>query len=181
MLHHGKTAFLMIWTFFPFTENLLQDCRSRMLSIAGGLLSIGGCLGPLIGGLLIHAFHNVLPAFYGAVFLLLCFVIVVFLLLPESLSQEQQLANKRAYAARQRSGSGWGKVLAPMAPLSIFLPAKYEAGPGTSRSRKDWNLTWVAIAYASAIMVLVSRITVLKSKIDGFCPPDAARLRFSIY
>jgi MFS family permease len=72
-----------------------------MLSIAGGLLSVGVALGPLIGGLLIHAFHNVLSAFYGTVVLLFCFVVIAFLLLPESLSQEHKHANTRAYAAQQ--------------------------------------------------------------------------------
>jgi MFS family permease len=132
-----------------------------MLSVAGGLLSIGVALGPLIGGLLIHASHNVLPAFYGAIVLLFCFVVIVSLFLPESLSQDQKLANIHAYTTQQRSGPIWAKVLTPLAPLGIFLPTKRSAEPGTGRSRMDWNLTWVAAAYASAVMVLVSRVAVL--------------------
>jgi MFS family permease len=131
-----------------------------MLTIAGGVLSIGMALGPMIGGLLIRTFHQVLPAFYGAIVLLLCLAVIILTLLPESLSQEQKLANRNAYAAQQQGRSVWVKVFTPLAPLSIFFPTKYDTAPGTSgQSGRDWNLTLVAVAYASAVMVLVSRGT----------------------
>jgi MFS family permease len=131
-----------------------------MLAVATGLVSVGMALGPIVGGLLIRASHQVLPAFYSAVILLLFFVAIVLIFLPESLSQEQKLANKIAYAARQRDGSVWARVFTFLAPLSIFFPTKSETAPGTSsQSGTDWNLTLVAVAYAIFMIILVSRAT----------------------
>jgi MFS family permease len=126
-----------------------------MLSMVVGILAAGVAFGPVIGGFLIGASHQLLSVFYAAVVVLACFVVFVLTWLPESLSQEQMLVNKSKYATRPPGDTIWSIFLAP---LSMFLPTRFESTPGSGGQRgKDWNLTLIVITYGIVTMILVSR------------------------
>jgi MFS family permease len=146
---------------------------TRMLSLAAGLISVGMAVGPTFGGLLIRATHQVLTVFYAALILYLFCIVSGWAVLPESLSRQQTLASKERYAAAQQlAGSGWGRLFRLHASLSIFLPARAKSAPGSSDEQKmDWNLTLVAVAYASTVTALVDSMLVHPGhrKADRFC------------
>jgi hypothetical protein len=128
-----------------------------VLTLAAGFVAIASALGPTLGNLLIRISQQALSVFYGAVALLFSIAILVLTLLPESLSRQQMLANRRAYAARQERG-GWTRVFTLLAPLSIFLPVRWESMPGArARPGRDWNLALIAIAFSGNALFSVRR------------------------
>jgi hypothetical protein len=119
--------------------------------------------GPSLGALLIRLSHQVLSVFYLATALHLLYAVMVWIVFPESLSKEKMAASKARYAAEAGGESGWKRVFGFLSPLGIFFPVSIEAGAGKNiKARKDWNLTLLAIGYASTIMIMVSAETVVR-------------------
>jgi MFS family permease len=157
IFHHGESV-----TVYLSGLSLANACpdSTRIFSIAMGLMSIGSASGPTLGSILIHISDQVLSVFYFAIVLYLFCAIFAWTVLPESLPQQQMLMNRSRHAQR-REGSHSGSVFRFLVPLGMFLPAKLESIPGTSSQQRDWNLTLIASAYASTVMVLVNHIRII--------------------
>lgn len=160
--------------------------RSRLFSLGLGLLFVGMAIGPTIGALLIRATGTPLVVFYLATGVHLAYALWVWCVVPESLPLSARRVNRKRIEERVRreveeereaSEEGEGerrgkmvrilqvlmktkRVFAFLSPLSIFAPEEVVAAPGAflGKRRKDWSLTFVALAYAFAAFVMVSSL-----------------------
>lgn len=156
-----------MWTASAAAHAYLSDCtephaRARAFSLYTGTLFIGIALGPTLGSLLVRVTGDLLTPFYIALVGHILAVLYMWLVIPESLSEEDMARNRekreiilqeQAEALRQsrRSGSWRERLwalrffLTPFEPVMLFWPRKREVGrPGRGR---EWNLTLIAIAY----------------------------------
>ncbi|KAG8961806.1 hypothetical protein FRC05_005788 [Tulasnella sp. 425] len=156
-----------MWTASAAAHAYLSDCtephaRARTFSLYTGTLFSGMALGPTLGSLLVRATGDLLAPFYIALVGHTLAVLYMWLVIPESLSEEDMARNRekreivfqeQADALRQSQGSvGWKArlmpfrfILTPFEPILLFWPRKREVGQ--RGQRRDWNLTLVAIAY----------------------------------
>jgi hypothetical protein len=112
------------------------------------------------GGLLVKYTEDLLSVFYFAGFGHLIFVLSIFFILPESLSEESRAKNIEERRQREEEDRSslkpiprYKKIFAFLSPLTIFLPREREVG---ERGRgKDWNLTLIAGAYAVNFLLVV--------------------------
>lgn len=135
------------YVYFPF----LPDCRlSHQIRV-------------LVGGLLITKTNDMLSVFYIATAGHLIIALLVWFILPESLSPEVRAAHASAREAAKLSANGeefltgqsglmgslqrlFSGMFAFLAPLKILLPRKKEPGePGAAQGKRDWNITFIAI------------------------------------
>jgi MFS family permease len=143
--------------------------RSRILSLNIGLLFIGMAVGPTLGSFLIRATGQALSVFYGAVICTLLYSVLIWFILPESVTEQQMTRARAKYnddlrkaAERQRASAAaflpkirWATSF--LSPLTIFLPVSYKspnnvANPGG----RDWSLTLLALAYGCTISIMAN-------------------------
>ena len=145
--------------------------RAQMFSTSLGLMFTGMALGPTLGSLLIHFTGKTISVFYLATTIHLIFTFFVWTALPESLSEKRRRESKAKYvaeiadmAAEREQNPAIGllvksrRLFAFLSPLTIFMPV-VEKTPGTNplkAQKKDWNLTIIALGYASTITLMVS-------------------------
>lgn len=123
-----------------------------------GVNWLGGALGPTIGGLLTRHTGDLLSPFYFSFFVRVFISLVVWFVVPESLSKTAMEEAERLHAERTVDGiartTNWlSGILGLFAPLAVFLP---------SRSAKDrwslrnWSLTFAILSLAMSQPVYVS-------------------------
>jgi MFS family permease len=142
----------------PETDTLYS---SRIFSLSLGLLFTGIALGPSVGGLFTHYNNNVISVFYFATFIHLVYAILIWAVVPESLTPSQRAASQREYANSVPSvrGSIMGSVKRAfefLRPLSVFLPHGHTKDNPSMNKTADWSLTLLALAYGFTVMILVS-------------------------
>ena len=140
--------------------------RSRIFSLSLGLLSTGVALGPTLGGLLIRFTGQVLSVFYMAGCLHLMYSLMVWFIIPESLTKGQMELAKARYANSlppdpdssldARFARITRRVFPFLMPLAILGPTEKQPRNTTKRGRKDWNLTLLAVAYGLTVAMTVS-------------------------
>ena len=163
-------------------HSYIADCtvpaaRSRTLSLSVGLLFLGMSAGPTIGGLLIRLTGQTIVVFYLGTAIHCMYALLVWTVVPESLSPALMRANrrrKREEEERELRGevipAGRARKLFKfLSPLSVFAPAEVEVeGSGTgslTKKRKDWNLTFLAVAYGFSVLIMVRSHTFLEDGI----------------
>ncbi|BGP51690.1 hypothetical protein JCM10450v2_007640 [Rhodotorula kratochvilovae] len=154
----------------------LSDCttpgsRARVFSLLGGSLMGGFALGPLLGSALITLTGgHVLAPFYAALALHCAFWAVLALVLPESLSEERQLAARKRHEAdklaaaerakaedalaaggvlsraARRARRAAARPFAFLAPVALLLPRAHDAAAAGEEKDEDarTNLDWGA-------------------------------------
>ena len=140
--------------------------RSRIFSLSLGLLTSGVALGPIIGGLLIRSTGQTLSVFYLAGCLHLIYSLMVWFIFPESLTKGQMELAKARYANSLPADSGSSlfarfariarRLFSFLMPLAILGPAEKQARHTIKGRGKDWNLTFLAVAYGLTVAMMVS-------------------------
>lgn len=142
--------------------------RSRILSLNVGLLFTGMAVGPTLGSFLIRATGQALSVFYAAVICTLLYSFLVWVILPESVTEQQMIRARKKYneldllqASNERErGSPWGLpsrvrwVSSILSPLTIFLPVSVKSSNGIAR--RDWSLMLLGLAYGCTISIMVT-------------------------
>jgi MFS family permease len=109
-------------------------------------------IGPTLGALLTQHTQDLLAAFYvAAAFHILCIFLYLFVV-PESLDKAHRMAAVELHHASQDPNSTWlttikHTVLTFAHPLVVFIPRRRPRGKG-----RDWSLTWIGIAFATAML-----------------------------
>ena len=121
-------------------------------------------MGPTLGSAVVHITHSALSVFYIAAGMHMFYASMVWLVVPESLSlrrqlQARKLKREKDEAARngaQKSASAYwfSKAFGFLAPLLLFWPVSNDSNP-LKRTKRDWNLLLLAIAYGSTILLMV--------------------------
>ena len=113
-----------------------------------GLLFAGLAIGPTIGSALIHYTQQPLSVFSLAAVLHLSFILIVWGVLPESLSPARMEASVARWKTEATISTG-ARILKTMSsffsPLKIFLPRPIK---NDSNLGRDWNMTLFALASA---------------------------------
>lgn len=128
---------------------------------------IGMTFGPTIGSFIIRATGNIMSVFYIGATIHLIFLFLNWFVVPESLFPAQMALSRQKYMEEiktQRREVGLfarvKRLFGFLAPLAIFAPIKVDS-TGTASSRwlrkgkRDWTLTFTAIAYGATVMLLV--------------------------
>lgn len=112
-----------------------------------------------------HPVQSVTCVFWVAIFCSFVNLILVTFVFPESLSKERRAKNALAAAERgveiagaepgnaKKDGTGLGFLRAFFSPLGLFLPQVVEDAGG--HLRKDWNLTYLAMAMFGYMLAMV--------------------------
>ncbi len=142
--------------------------RSRIFSLALGLLFIGFAFGPTLGSLLIRTTGQVLSVSYLATGIHILYTFMVWFVLPESLSLRSRLRARARYAhehradASERSHRFGGRTLplvkrlfAFLTPLGVFSPQVQEVNNNPLKRKRDWNLTIMGITYGLMVSIMV--------------------------
>ena len=139
-----------------------------MFSLMLGLLYIGVSVGPSLGGLLMHATGSVLSAFYAATLLHILYAILVWFIVPESLTKGQMLAARARHnqeiqkLKEARKGIAVGvmvcirRLFSFLSPLTLFVPRAVEGQNSSNWFKRDWSLTCTGLAYGFTSAVIVS-------------------------
>lgn len=98
--------------------------------------------------------------FYFAAAIHIFYVLIVWFVVPESLFPSQLSRARRTYSSYKVETSGDGplsirKLFRFLAPLRLFYPTKV-VGSYSLKTRRDWNLTLLAMSYGFTIMMMVS-------------------------
>lgn len=143
--------------------------RSRVFSEFMGLLFIGMAVGPTLGAL-ISRYSAPIYAFYFSAGLHVFYVLMVWLVIPESLTPTQMRVFARRHAAdtvaaKQRKGfvARLGRVFGFLTPLAVFLPGENDRTMVRTKSkakggRTDYSLTIVAAAFALETLIMGSYV-----------------------
>ncbi|KLO13488.1 MFS general substrate transporter [Schizopora paradoxa] len=140
--------------------------RSRTFSLSLGLLFIGMAFGPTLGSVLIRSTHQVITVFYFATATHIAYSLLVWFVIPESLSPRVMAANKekrrRENEEAQTNASSDSRTLvvlkrafAFLSPLTVFAPETIRLA-GSTKTRRDWNLTLLAAAFGFSGLVFSS-------------------------
>ncbi|KAK2466711.1 hypothetical protein APHAL10511_000969 [Amanita phalloides] len=123
--------------------------RSRIFSLNIGILYIGFAVGPALGSLLIRLTGQVLSVFPLAAAMYTTYALLVWLIVPESVTRSRMQASREKHQERIRglhSDHSFKAYIQRMFqflnPLVIFIPPKTN-----SFGRKDWSLTHLALSY----------------------------------
>lgn len=138
-----------------------------MFSLSLGLMFTGIALGPTLGGLLIHVTQQVISVFYAATVIHLLYAIVVWALIPESLTSLQMATSRRKHAVEMQQDLTDTPVAVSilvrlkrmfkfLSPLFVFIPEKLEKGRNVLKTqRRDWSLSLLAASYGCTMLILV--------------------------
>ncbi|KAJ7724442.1 MFS general substrate transporter [Mycena maculata] len=133
--------------------------RSRIFSRFLGLVFVGLGLGPTLGGLLVRYSHNLLSVFYVAAGIHAAYAVLVWIILPESLSKAQMETASIQYEERMRLLDEQERtvlfrvkrIFSFLKPLAIFIPTPVDRGANAGGRKWDWNMTLLAVAYGLTI------------------------------
>lgn len=149
----------------------IADCtspalRSGVFSLNLGLLFTGVAIGPVLGGLLIRFTGTFIVVFYTSAIIHVIYALLVWFVIPESLSKADMLdararykaANEEYFAAHAHGGVlvFFKRMFSFLTPLAIFLPVRVDGGKPGKGQRKDWNLLFIVSSYGFVISLLVS-------------------------
>lgn len=136
-----------------------------MFSLHLGLLFTGIGIGPTLGGLLIRFTKHFIIVFYVSAIIHIIYALLVWFIIPESLSRSQLLearARHKAASEEYRAAHAQGglvvlakRMFAFLTPLSIFLPVEIQEGNPAKGKRRDWNLLLLVIAYGCTVSLVV--------------------------
>ncbi|KAI0647308.1 major facilitator superfamily domain-containing protein [Trametes meyenii] len=156
----------------------MSDCtspanRAKIFSRYLGLLFTGMAIGPTLGGLVIRFSGSFISVFYIATGLHLFFALLIWFVIPESLSpQEMKAAQIRQevedeeYRAAHRHGGTLvllKKMFAFLTPLLLFVPiALNEGGTPSKANRRDWSLCLVVAAYGFTVSLMGAYVYVMQ-------------------
>ncbi|KAF9520614.1 hypothetical protein BS47DRAFT_1286818 [Hydnum rufescens UP504] len=162
----GEHSTWRMFTASAAAHAYVSDCadpgaRAQMFSLYSGIVFVGMTLGPTLGGLLITATGDLLSVFYVHTIGHTIYAIVIYFFMPESLTlaakasiAERQenaavadAAKRERWVAANRSTLGivFRNAFSFLTPLELFIPRKRVAEE--SGNGRDWNLTWLALAY----------------------------------
>ncbi|KAF9053131.1 major facilitator superfamily domain-containing protein [Panaeolus papilionaceus] len=146
-----------------------EGSRSRTFSLFLGLMFIGMAVGPTLGSLLIRTTQTTLSVFYLAAAMHVLYTILIWLVLPESLSKEQRQRSMEKYheeltdSADERERNPTvglfiktKRLFAFLSPISVFLPHEEKNENPLKKGKKDWSLTFLAISYGCTIAMMGS-------------------------
>ncbi|KAF8808993.1 MFS general substrate transporter [Phlegmacium glaucopus] len=146
-----------------------ESNRSRIFSLNLGLMFTGMALGPIVGSLLVRFTGQALSVFYLGGTLHLLYSCLVWFIMPESLTKNHMGLAKARYADEpHRVPLDHGRSLvagflnkaqrlfAFLRPLTIFGPIEEVNGNPLKAPRKDWDLTFLAIAYGFTVALMGS-------------------------
>ena len=142
-----------------------------------GLLFLGMGFGPSIGALLVAFTHKPISVFYFGTAVHFTYAMLVWLIIPESLSPRVRAANSRKRELELREaeiqsvsgGSGIRekaikyakRAFGFLSPLIVFAPVEINDGGLSTKKKRDWSLTLIAFALGSYSLVMVSSILFL--------------------
>ncbi|KAK7054689.1 hypothetical protein VNI00_003152 [Paramarasmius palmivorus] len=136
--------------------------RSRVFSLAMGLMFTGFAVGPTLGGILIRFTHQVISVFYVAAFSHLFYALMTWLVLPESLTKRKMELSTIKYRQQldgtsEHTATGiitiFRRLFFFLSPLTVFLPLRVGEVKVFGR---NWNLTLIALGYAFTISIMGS-------------------------
>ncbi|KAG7092716.1 hypothetical protein E1B28_009046 [Marasmius oreades] len=136
--------------------------RSRVFSRSTGLLFTGFALGPTLGGLIIRFSGEVISVFYAAAISHFFYASMIWFVVPESLTSKKMRHATEKYRQLQAIDlttsrgltSRLKKWFSFLSPLTIFAPSRNHVGSAPFKSSKrDWNLTFVAICYGLVMSI----------------------------
>lgn len=137
--------------------------RSRMFSLALGLIFVGFAVGPLIGGVTIRMTGSTLSVFYLAATLHSIYILLLVFVLPESLTKVRAHNARLRHKAEKEMNMGASTGSRILKDVTRFLDAMAVLRPRDTidgnplrRHKKDWSLFLVAICYATSTSVVVS-------------------------
>ncbi|KAI0341888.1 MFS general substrate transporter [Trametopsis cervina] len=144
-----------------------QESRSRIFSLFLGLTYAGFGLGPTIGGIVVHFTGSPLSVFYISTTLHALYAVLVWFIVPESLSKRRQLEARKLKREEEQAAQGRRrssilqrstKLLGILAPLALFYPTAPAADDldPLKRPKRDWNLLLLALAYGSTQLIIGS-------------------------
>jgi MFS family permease len=130
---------------------------------------IGMAVGPTLGSLIIRSTGQLLSVFYAAGIGHIIYAILVWCILPQSLSLSYRLRARKKYAEElrvnvsQHSDSFGARLLllikrafSFLTPLAVFTPRVQENENPLKRARRDWNLTLMGMAYIITLSIMAS-------------------------
>ncbi|CAE6520902.1 unnamed protein product [Rhizoctonia solani] len=134
------------------SDTVAPASRSRTLSFFTGSLFAGMAIGPTLGAILTQHTNDLLTIFYVATALHIFYAAFSMFIVPESLDVAHRAAAMERYRANQDPNANWfthiKHAISTFArPLVVFLPHKRSHGKG-----RDWSLTLIGIAFASAML-----------------------------
>jgi len=137
--------------------------RSRMFSLALGLIFAGFAVGPLIGGVTIRMTGSTLSVFYLAATLHFIYALLLIFILPESLTKVRARNTRLRHKAEKEmnmNASTRSRILKGatrfLDALAVLRPRDTIDGNPLKHHKKDWSLFLVAICYATSTSVVVS-------------------------
>lgn len=135
--------------------------RSRMFSLALGLIFVGFAVGPLIGGVTIRMTGSTLSVFYLAATLHSIYILLLVFVLPESLTKVRAHNARLRHKAEKEMNMGASTGSRILKDVTRFLDAMAVLRPRDTidgnplrRHKKDWSLFLVAICYATSTSVV---------------------------
>ncbi|KAJ1309899.1 hypothetical protein OPQ81_006660 [Rhizoctonia solani] len=134
------------------SDTVAPSTRSRIFSFFTGSLFAGMAIGPTLGAIATRHTNDLLTVFYITTALHVVYGIFSMLIIPESLDVKHRTEAVERYRANHDPNATWfthikHAVLTFARPLVVFLPHKRPNGKG-----RDWSLTWIGIAFASAML-----------------------------
>ncbi|KAH7340752.1 major facilitator superfamily domain-containing protein [Rhizoctonia solani] len=134
------------------SDTIAPAARSRTFSFFTGALFGGMAFGPTLGAILTRQTNDLLSIFYVATGLHVIYAIFAIFIVPESLDAKHRAAAMERYKANQDPNATWFShvkhaVSTFARPLVVFIPHTRPRGKG-----RDWSLTWIGIAFASAML-----------------------------
>ncbi|KAH9484437.1 putative membrane protein C14C4.07 [Psilocybe cubensis] len=167
----GGSATAMAASHGYLADSTTETTRTRVFSLYLGFHFTGMSLGSAIGSLLIRYTGHILSVFYLATILHLIYTILVWTVVPESLTQEQMDEAKENYADELLESSNnhnrnpasiriipyIKRLFSFLSPLAVFKPTVTKPGQNPlAKPKKDYNLALVAIAYGATISLMGS-------------------------
>ena len=147
----------------------MHPTRSRLFSSSLGLMFTGMAIGPTLGSLLIRFTGKTLSVFFAATTIHLVYTLLVWFILPESLSKKtmenakiKYVANLLETANEREQNPAVGllvklrRVFTFLSPLAIFTPEEQKDSSNPLKKPKmDWNLTLMVLGYAFTVSLMV--------------------------
>jgi len=129
----------------------------------------GMAIGPTLGSLLIRFTGKTLSVFFAATTIHLVYTLLVWFILPESLSKKtmenakiKYVANLLETANEREQNPAVGllvklrRVFTFLSPLAIFTPEEQKDSSNPLKKPKmDWNLTLMVLGYAFTVSLMV--------------------------
>ncbi|KAI0315668.1 major facilitator superfamily domain-containing protein [Amylostereum chailletii] len=129
------------------------ESRTRIFALYLGLYNVGQGLGPFMCSTITHLTGNSLNVYWLSIPVHILFLLICWLILPESLLPIQMEVAQRKHQeeiAARRPKEKWlslSLLLSPLAPLGVFLPKSAPDNSSRNTRRKDWSLALIALAY----------------------------------